>query len=196
MLLAGWLSDKIFKSKAHRTCFFCIVFATLSFFLFWKSSSLVMSFIFLVMSAFFIYGPQALYGVCASQQSTKYAAGTSNGKDRFLSSETVLKAVPELEEIETDGVASVFRVPGYTGTVGLIHPITGKFCDRCDRVRLTSDGKLKPCLHSPLEFPLRGLEGDDLMKAFREAIWGKPKEHSVDPLHPSGAGRGMYEIGG
>lgn len=118
------------------------------------------------------------------------------GKGRFLSSETVLKAVPELEEIETDGVASVFRVPGYTGTVGLIRPITGKFCDRCDRVRLTSDGKLKPCLHSPLEFSLQGLKGDDLMKAFQEAIWGKPKEHSVDPLHPSDAGRGMYEIGG
>lgn len=79
MLLAGWLSDKLFKSKAHRTCFFCIIFATLSFFLFWRSESLILSFIFLVCSSFFIYGPQALYGVCASQQATKYAAGTANG---------------------------------------------------------------------------------------------------------------------
>lgn len=79
MLLAGWLSDKLFKSRAHRTCFFCIVFATLTFFLFWRADSIVMSFIYLVLSAFFIYGPQALYGVCASQQATKYAAGTGNG---------------------------------------------------------------------------------------------------------------------
>ena len=78
-ILAGWISDKFFKSRAHRTCFFCIVLATVSFFLFWKSDSIVMAFIFLVLSAFFIYGPQALYGVCASQQSTKYAAGTGNG---------------------------------------------------------------------------------------------------------------------
>jgi OPA family glycerol-3-phosphate transporter-like MFS transporter/OPA family sugar phosphate sensor protein UhpC-like MFS transporter len=79
MLLAGWLSDKLFGSKAHRACFFCIVFATLTFFLFWKSDSIEMSFVWLVLSAFFIYGPQALYGVCASQQATKYAAGTGNG---------------------------------------------------------------------------------------------------------------------
>lgn len=78
-LVAGWMSDKLFKSRAHRTCFFCIVLATLSFFLFWKSDSIVLSFIFMVLSAFFIYGPQALYGVCASQQATKYAAGTGNG---------------------------------------------------------------------------------------------------------------------
>ena len=78
-LLAGWVSDKFFKSRAHRTCFFCIVFATLSFFLFWKCNSVALSFVFLVLSAFFIYGPQALYGVCASQQATKYAAGTGNG---------------------------------------------------------------------------------------------------------------------
>lgn len=79
MLLAGWLSDKLFKSKAHRTCFFCIVFATITFFLFWKCESVALSFVYLVLSAFFIYGPQALYGVCASQQATKYAAGTGNG---------------------------------------------------------------------------------------------------------------------
>ena len=58
MLLAGWLSDKLFASKAHRTCFFCIVFATLTFFLFWKCDSVVLAFIALVLSAFFIYGPQ------------------------------------------------------------------------------------------------------------------------------------------
>ncbi|MBQ5704197.1 MAG: MFS transporter, partial [Alistipes sp.] len=79
MLLAGWLSDKLFQSKAHRTCFFCIIFATLTFFLFWKSESVVLSFIFLVLSAFFIYGPQALIGIAAANQATKSAAATANG---------------------------------------------------------------------------------------------------------------------
>ena len=121
MLLAGWLSDKIFKSKAHRTCFFCIVFATLSFFLFWKSSSLVMSFIFLVMSAFFIYGPQALYGVCASQQSTKYAAGTSNGiVGIFGYASSVVSGVLFGSMAETGGWDSVFPVAIGFGIAGAI----------------------------------------------------------------------------
>ena len=79
MLLAGWVTDRFFKNKAHRTCFFCTVFATISFFIFWKIPSANWSLVFLVLSAFFIYGPQALYGTCASQQATKHAAGTGNG---------------------------------------------------------------------------------------------------------------------
>ena len=79
MLVAGWLTDHLFKSKAHITCFFCTLGATLSFFLFWKSGNMTASVIFLVLSSFFIYGPQALLGICASQQATKRAAATANG---------------------------------------------------------------------------------------------------------------------
>ena len=85
MLLAGWLSDKLFQSKAHRTCFFCIVFATLSFFLFWKTESITLSFIFLIFSSFFIYGPQALLGVVATKQATKKAASSAVGLIGFMS---------------------------------------------------------------------------------------------------------------
>ena len=111
MLLAGWLSDKLFNSKAHRTCFFCIIFATLTFFLFWKCESVVLSFIFLVLSAFFIYGPQALYGVCASQQATKYAAGTGNGIiGIFGYASSVVSGVIFGALAETGGWDSVFPV--------------------------------------------------------------------------------------
>ncbi len=79
MLLAGWVTDRFFKNKAHRTCFFCTVFATISFFIFWRIPSPELSLVFLVLSAFFIYGPQALFGACASQQATKHATGTANG---------------------------------------------------------------------------------------------------------------------
>ena len=62
MLLAGWFTDKFMKSRAHRTCFICTVGATLSFFLFWKSPAGMpwLSAIFICLSSFFIYGPQAL----------------------------------------------------------------------------------------------------------------------------------------
>ena len=79
MLLAGWVTDRFFKNKAHRTCFFCTVFATVSFFIFWKIPSANWSLVFLVLSAFFIYGPQALIGIAAANQATKSAAATANG---------------------------------------------------------------------------------------------------------------------
>lgn len=121
MLLAGWLSDKLFKSKAHRTCFFCVVFATLAFFLFWKCNSLVMSFVYLVISAFFIYGPQALYGVCASQQATKYAAGTGNGiVGVFGYASSVVSGVMFGSMAETGGWDSVFPVAIAFGIAGAI----------------------------------------------------------------------------
>lgn len=79
MLVAGWVTDRFFKNKAHRTCFFCTICATISFLIFWRIPSAEWSLVFLVLSSFFIYGPQALLGACASQQATKYAAGTGNG---------------------------------------------------------------------------------------------------------------------
>lgn len=121
MLLAGWLSDKLFKSKAHRTCFFCIIFATLSFFLFWKCESVVLSFVYLVMSSFFIYGPQALYGVCASQQATKYAAGTGNGiMGIFGYASSLVSGVMFGSMADAGGWNSVFPVAIAFGIAGAI----------------------------------------------------------------------------
>lgn len=114
----------------------------------------------------------------------------------FLSSETVLQAAPDLVIEGTDGVSVRYRVPGYAGTIGLISPMSGKFCLTCNRIRLTADGKLKPCLHSAKEVPLKGLHGKELETALRDAIWNKPKEHHMDCLHASESARQMYEIGG
>jgi OPA family glycerol-3-phosphate transporter-like MFS transporter/OPA family sugar phosphate sensor protein UhpC-like MFS transporter len=121
MLLAGWLSDKLFQSKAHRTCFFCIVFATLSFFLFWKTESITLSFIFLIFSSFFIYGPQALFGTCASQQATKYATGTGNGiVGIFGYASSVVTGVMFGAKAEAGGWDSVFPIAIAFGVAGAI----------------------------------------------------------------------------
>lgn len=81
MLAAGWFTDKIMKSRAHRTCLLCTVGATVSFFLFWKTPASMnwLSIIWLVLSSFFVYGPQALLGIAASNQATKHACATANG---------------------------------------------------------------------------------------------------------------------
>jgi len=80
-LLAGWVTDKFFKSKAHHTCFIFMVMATICFFIFWRlpQSDRGLAIVFLILSSFFIYGPQALTGIAASNQATKRAAASANG---------------------------------------------------------------------------------------------------------------------
>jgi cyclic pyranopterin phosphate synthase len=93
-----------------------------------------------------------------------------------------------------DGVARLYQVPGYKGTVGLIRPVSAHFCPECTRMRLTADGKLKPCLHSSLEIDIRGLEGAALESAFRQAILAKPERHHLES--GSDSARNMNAIGG
>lgn len=81
-LVAGWFTDLFMHNKAHRTCLFCTLGTTACFALFWLMPSQahwIFSAFFICMSAFFVYGPQALLGVAASQQATKRASATANG---------------------------------------------------------------------------------------------------------------------
>ena len=93
--------------------------------------------------------------------------GTCVGWDRahFLPSDAVLARCPQLREVGTQGVCRVYRLPGARGTVGLISPMSHRFCSGCDRIRVTADGRLKPCLHSSEEIPLAGLSGAELRRA-------------------------------
>lgn len=117
-------------------------------------------------------------------------------EERFIGGQTVLEKVPELKLIRTDGVAEVYQVPGWAGTVGLIRPVSCGFCDRCSRIRITADGRLKPCLHDDREIPLRGLTGRALEEAIRRAVDAKPERHHLAEEHRSRSGREMNEIGG
>ncbi len=120
------------------------------------------------------------------------------GKDAYLPCSAVLERLPQLEALEPDGgVARRFRLPGAKGTVGLISPLSCSFCASCNRIRLTADGYLKPCLHSKDELSLRGLHADALLKRLSEAILSKPAEHgALSPTERSEAARDMNQIGG
>lgn len=113
----------------------------------------------------------------------------------FLPAEEVLQRVPALRPCEPSGTAARYRVPGWAGTVGLIEPLSHRFCSRCDRIRVTADGKLKPCLHSEAELPLRGLHGAELEAAIRRGIAQKPEQHHLAD-GGSDTRRNMNEIGG
>ena len=115
---------------------------------------------------------------------------------KYLSCDVVLAEMPELEPLESEGVARLFRLPNANSTVGLISAVSAMFCSSCDRVRITSDGKLKPCLHSPDEINLRGLHGDELIETMRLAIYNKPPNHTLNGLDGSASLRNMNAIGG
>lgn len=114
----------------------------------------------------------------------------------FVAAEAVLDALPGLELLGRDGVAELYRMPGWAGRVGLIRPMSHKFCDGCSRIRVTADGKLKPCLHSAAEIDLRGLGHEGLLAALRAGIAAKPKYHLMDEGRASDSARDMNEIGG
>ena len=116
-------------------------------------------------------------------------------KERFLPVTEVLRRFPQLEELEPNGVARRYRLPGAMGTVGLITPMSHEFCGECRRIRVTADGKLKGCLHSREEIPLRGLHGAELEAAIYRGILQKPKWHHLTK-HASDTPRTMNEIGG
>ena len=115
---------------------------------------------------------------------------------QFLPAQAVLEACPDLCPAEGSGVARRYRPPNGPGLVGLIEPMSHHFCGDCDRIRVTADGKLKPCLHSKREFPLRGLHGEALRQAIREGILAKPERHHMAETGRSEAGRNMHQIGG
>lgn len=117
-------------------------------------------------------------------------------KARFLPAGAVLDRVPELVPAGTDGVSRLYRIPGAAGTVGLIEPMSHAFCAECSRIRITADGKLKPCLHADTEITLRGLHGEALLDAIRQGIARKPERHALTRDGQSHAGRCMNEIGG
>ena len=116
--------------------------------------------------------------------------------ERFISNSCVLEKIPQLEKAGSSGVAQLYRLPGAPGTVGLISPISSHFCPTCNRIRITADGKLKPCLHSADEVDLRGLHGEALVDTISQAIGAKPLRHLLDENDKSFSQRNMNAIGG
>jgi len=95
------------------------------------------------------------------------------------------------------GPAEEYQIAGAMGKVGFISPLSKSFCERCNRLRLTSDGFLRPCLLSDGEVPvLEELrKGNDILPLIKKAVELKPKEHQVE-LDQYPQMRCMMQIGG
>ena len=90
----------------------------------------------------------------------------------------------ELEELPVSGVAKKFKVKNAAGEIGIITPMTAHFCEECNRIRLTANGFLRPCLFSQemvdIKTPLRkGADDEELLAIIKGAIDIKPK---INPL--------------
>ncbi|MGI6695518.1 MAG: GTP 3',8-cyclase MoaA [Christensenellales bacterium] len=120
------------------------------------------------------------------------------GQRAYVPGSAVLSPLPELIPIEQeDGVAKLYRLPDARGNIGLISAVSRHFCLACNRIRLTADGKLKPCLHSNQEFSIKGLDYDGMRQKIEQAILSKPACHApLSATERSHAGRNMNQIGG
>jgi len=116
--------------------------------------------------------------------------------ENFFSCQEALDRLRQADELipvegpTGNGPASYFRFPDAPGTVGVITPMSHNFCDRCNRMRLTADGMLRPCLFGDLQTNLRDplRAGEDLLALIRETLRIKPERHDLVQGSDEGSG--------
>lgn len=123
---------------------------------------------------------------------------------RILPNSAVVEAYPNLKPLQSAAgsvleskIAQYYHIEGYQGRIGLISPMSHKFCLQCNRIRLTSDGKLKPCLGDNNEIDIGNIlrnEPEKLEWFIQKAIFQKQAEHHFEDEYVSR--RTMAAIGG
>ena len=120
---------------------------------------------------------------------------------RYGRYERIMQRKADSQEEYGHGPAVYYQFSDLNISIGLIQAIHGKFCDRCNRVRITSEAKLKPCLASAKVIDLRpALEDtenpDKLAELMRQAVFRKPKSHHFEEQNPEKSSESMNQIGG
>ena len=117
-------------------------------------------------------------------------------KDYYISKEEILKKYPKFTFLNKSNNVEYYTYNNEEATIGFINAISAKFCESCNRLRLTSDGYLKPCLHSSREIDVRNKNAEELLEQIRTAIKEKPEDHSLDKDYKKQSKRTMNKIGG
>ena len=129
--------------------------------------------------------------------------------DKGVSNDEIIKLIEsdfiDIEEIgrsKKGGPANYIKIKGALGKVGFISAISNCFCENCNRVRLTSDGFLKQCLHFDYGVNLRDLirnediTEEQLENVIKENIYNKPEKHLFNEENSNAEIRLMNQIGG
>lgn len=137
--------------------------------------------------------------------------GNGNGwnREKYLSCSSIRTLLEQnftldpvrLTEKGNNGPAELYRIAGAQGVIGFINAISGHFCSRCNRLRLTADGKLRPCLFSDEEIDIKdalrsGATDDAVGVLLHKALSSKPKGHTISEPSFRKCARDMIAIGG
>jgi cyclic pyranopterin phosphate synthase len=128
-------------------------------------------------------------------------------KDRYVSSTEIMERILTLGSLERfkfrgKGPSRNYKIKGAKGVIGIISPLSDHFCGFCNRLRLTTDGKIRPCLFSQVEIdiktPMRsGASDEEIEKLFCDSIKVKPQRHLLhEDMTSSGFLKAMSKIGG
>lgn len=133
-------------------------------------------------------------------------SGTFWSRERCIPTSSIRKRIALMGTltpllVPQSGPASHYRLQGAVGVIGFISTITHRFCASCNRLRLTCEGKLKPCLFSDREIDLRsplraGASDEEIESILRLAVALKPKNHELERLESFEHLRPMSKIGG
>ena len=126
----------------------------------------------------------------------------------FVPVEEFMEKIHRIDRVQIEpaldsyGPARLCKLPGAVGKVGFIAPISWHFCDSCNRLRMTADGKIKTCLFSQEEIDMKtalrtGATQDDIIDIFRKSVAQKPSGHHLNAQdHQNTCQRAMRAIGG
>ncbi len=135
-------------------------------------------------------------------------AAAANQRDKFISAAEIIQRIASLGELtpvarhKLHGPARILKLPAAAGTIGLISPLSNHFCDTCNRLRLTSEGKLRACLltdnETDLKHVLRANGSDtEIRELISAAVRNKPRGHLLSQTQKTGNCHGsMSRIGG
>lgn len=127
-------------------------------------------------------------------------------RDEFVSADEILESVGRIGALEPvtgpagNGPARYFAFPGAAGTVGVITPMSHNYCERCNRMRLTADGQLRPCLFGSIQTNLRDplRRGAPIEPLVRQTLRIKPERHWLVQGSDAGSGglMALSQVGG
>ncbi len=118
----------------------------------------------------------------------------------YINVQENLKQIHGLKSIKNEdkSVAAYYKIDNYKGRVGMITPMSCSFCSNCNRIRITSNGNLKLCLHSREELNIKPYlnDKDEFLEVMKKHIYVKPEKHKLIENKKSDTTRKMYQIGG
>jgi cyclic pyranopterin phosphate synthase len=128
-------------------------------------------------------------------------------RDAYISSDEILERVRSIGHLQPssgpggNGPARYFAFEGAAGAIGVISPLSHDYCERCNRVRLTADGRLRLCLFGDYEIDLRtplreGATTEQIADLLRASMLIKPERHHLELGEASSRMRAFSEIGG